>query len=239
MDCGSGVRRLGNVLAREGVRRLSILFTHSHWDHILGFPFFKPLYDSAVAIDFFGCPFAQRSVRSVIKKVMQAPQFPINLGALKAQLRFHAFCLEAFRIGSLRIEPIVLSHPNQGLGFKFEEAGKVFVFLTDNELAYRHPGGRRFADYAAFCAGADILIHDAEFTDADYRRTRTWGHSTYRQALELALKAGVKRFGLCHHNQDRPDAEVDAMVRDCRRLAARKGRALDCFGVTQDTVLDL
>jgi ribonuclease BN (tRNA processing enzyme) len=239
VDCGSGIRRLGNRLVAEKARRLSILFTHSHWDHILGFPFFKPVYNPATRIDFYGCPFAQKSIRTIIEKIMEPPQFPISLGAIKAQMNFNDPCLQGFTIGSLRVTPIILSHPNQGLGYKFREDGKTFVFLTDNELRHQHPGGCRYDDYAAFCAGADVLLHDAEFRTEEYRKTRTWGHSTYRQALELALEAGVKRFGLFHHNQDRSDSEVDAMVESCRRCAAEKDSPLDCFGVTQDTVIEL
>ena len=239
VDCGSGVRRLGNRLVDEQIRRFTILFTHSHWDHILGFPFLKPIYDSKTAIDFHGCPFAQKSIQTVIAKIMEPPQFPVNLGAIRAKLTFNDPCLQGFKIGSLNVTPIVLSHPNQGLGYKFQENGSAFVFLTDNELRYRHPGGCTHEQYTAFCSDVDVLIHDAEFTDEDYRRTRTWGHSTYPQAVELALETKVKRFGLFHHNQDRPDVQVDAMVADCARLAAEQGSALDCFGVTQDTVIKI
>jgi ribonuclease BN (tRNA processing enzyme) len=239
VDCGSGVRRVGNNLLKEKVRRFTILLTHSHWDHVLGFPFLKPVYDSKVKIDFHGCPFAQKSIQSVVAKIMEPPQFPINLGAIRAKMSFHDPCLKGIKVGTMKVTPIILSHPNQGLGYKFQENGATFVFLTDNELRHKHPGGCDYREYAAFCSGADVLIHDAEFTEEDYRRTRTWGHSTYKQALELALEAGVKRFGLFHHNQDRPDAEVDAMVEDCRRLAGEKGSPLDCFGVTQESAIEL
>jgi ribonuclease BN (tRNA processing enzyme) len=88
-----------------------------------------------------------------------------------------------------------------------------------------------------FCSGADVLFHDAEFTEVEYEKTKGWGHSTWNQALELALKAGVKKFGLFHHNHDRDDAGVDGMVAECRGAAA--GSRLECFGVTQETVLEL
>ncbi|MBI5241576.1 MAG: MBL fold metallo-hydrolase [Elusimicrobia bacterium] len=239
VDCGSGVRRLGNRLVEEHVRDITVLFTHSHWDHILGFPFFKPIYNAENRITFHGCPFAQRSIRTVIEKIMEPPQFPINLGAIRAELAFNDPCLEGVSVGSLKIKSIVLSHPNQGLGYRFEEDGKAFVFLTDNELDFQHPGGCRFRDYADFSAGADFLIHDAEFTEADYKRTRAWGHSTFGQALELALAAKARRFGLFHHNQDRPDSEVDAMVEDCRRIAAARHSPVECFALTQETVVEL
>jgi len=111
--------------------------------------------------------------------------------------------------------------------------------IADNELRYRHPGGKDFDYYAAFCSGADVLVHDAEFTEADYERTRTWGHSTFTQALELALESKVKRFGLFHHNQDRSDSEIDAMVGECEKISARKSLSLDCFGVAQESIIEL
>jgi ribonuclease BN (tRNA processing enzyme) len=127
-----------------------------------------------------------------------------------------------------------------GLGYKFTEQGKTFVFLTDNELGHVHRGGRTFDDYAEFCLGADLLIHDAEYTDREYQtKTRQWGHSTYKEALALAMAAGVKRFGLFHHNQDRSDEQVDAIVAECRGILRDKGVDMECFGVSQTTELAL
>ncbi|UCC64239.1 MAG: MBL fold metallo-hydrolase, partial [Anaerolineae bacterium] len=114
-----------------------------------------------------------------------------------------------------------------------------FVFLTDNELTYRHPGGLDYGDYVAFSAGADLLFHDAEFTEQEYVTKKTWGHSVYRDALELALEAGVGRFGLFHHNQDRTDAALEAMVQDCQRIVGESGADLDCFAVAGGMEIEL
>ncbi len=232
VDAGSGIRRLGNRLMEEKRFRYTILFTHTHWDHIMGFPFFRPIYRSGTRISLFGCPFAQNSVREMISRIMTPPNFPVSFDEIKAKIQYRDVCRETFRFGGLTVTSIPISHPDQGMGYRFEENGRSFVFLTDNELSHRHPGGMTYEDYRAFAEGADLLIHDAEYHPRDYRLTRTWGHSVYTDALRLGLDAGVGRLGLYHHNQERTDAAVDEIVADCQRIIA--DRPLECFAVHQD-----
>ncbi len=125
------------------------------------------------------------------------------------------------------------------MGYKFVENGKSFVFLTDNELAFKHPGGADFEDYRDFSADADLLIHDAEYTGEEYKKTRMWGHSVYEDALKLALNARVKKFGLFHHNQERSDAGIDEMLADCHETIARKNASLECFALHQGMEIEL
>jgi phosphoribosyl 1,2-cyclic phosphodiesterase len=233
IDAGSGIRQLGNALVRENRSEVSIIFTHAHWDHLLGFPFFKPLYRPGVRIEAFGCPFAQDSIRGMLSATMSRPNFPVDLAEVKAQIDYHGYCDRTFMIGPVTITPILLSHPNQGIGYRFVEDERSFVFLTDNELTFVHPGGLTFQDYVQFSAGADLLVHDAEFTAAEYERTRTWGHSVYGDALRLGMEAGVATLGLFHHNQDRVDAEVDAILEDCRRLLAKADLGMKCIAVAE------
>jgi phosphoribosyl 1,2-cyclic phosphodiesterase len=237
IDAGSGIRRLGNRLLDEGRHDYTLIFTHAHWDHIMGFPFFKPIYRKSTRIQLLGCPFAQASVREMISRIMTPPNFPVNFDQIRAAIHYQEACAESFTIGSLTVTPIALSHPNQGLGYRFEEDGKSFVFLTDNELGYRHPGGMDYEDYCSFSRGADLLIHDAEYRPEDYRLTRTWGHSVFTEALKLALDAGVARLGLYHHNQERTDQGVEQMVEECRRIIA--DRPLSCVAMHQDMEIAL
>lgn len=239
VDAGSGIRRLGNRLMSEGRFKYTIFFTHSHWDHILGFPFFKPLFDAKTTIDLKGCPNAQGNIRKLLSKSMTAPLFPIQFDDLKATINYDGTCPTTFKIDSVRISTIILSHPNAGIGYRFVEDDKVFVFLTDNELGYRHKGGRSFEEYAQFARNADLLVHDAEYTPDQYATTIGWGHSTYLDALELALAAGVKRFGLFHHNQDRPDVDLDAIVRKCMDIVENRKADMKCFALAQSTELTL
>jgi phosphoribosyl 1,2-cyclic phosphodiesterase len=239
IDCGTGLRRLGNLLGKENRTDMSIILTHAHWDHIIAFPFFSPIYHSTTRIEFYGCPFAQGTIRNILANAMQPPFFPVRLEEAKGKFIFKDSCAGKFNIGSLSVQPILLSHPDQGLGYRIKEHGKIFVFLTDNELGYRHPGGLAFDDYLKFCRGADILFHDAEYTEEEYRRTLRWGHSHYRQALELALAAEVGLLGLFHHNRERNDAELAMIVADCRRIVAERNSGLEVIAVTQETILNL
>jgi len=239
VDAGTGIRRLGNKLIDEKNRRYHFIITHAHWDHLMGFPFFKPLYEPGAVFMMHRCPFPKKFVENMITRIMTPPNFPVRYSALKAEITYERSCSTYFSIGSVRVEPIPLSHPNMGSGYKFIEGGKTFVFLTDNELGYTHPGGRSFAEYVKFCAKADLLFHDAEYTPQEYERQILWGHSAYTEALDLAMEANVQRFGLFHLNQERSDAQVDEIVDDCRRIVIEKGSDLECFAVGADMVFDL
>lgn len=233
VDAGSGIREAGNALLAEGYRDYTLLLTHAHWDHIMGFPFFKPLYSPRTNLNVVGCPFARSSIKDLLSRMMVAPNFPIKFEYIRARIAYQDDCFESYQFGSLVITPISLSHPNGGTGYKFEENGKTFVFLTDNELGFRHEGGLDFQDYVAFCRGADLLFHDAEYSDEEYARTRSWGHSLYKDVLKLAMEAGVKKLGLFHHNQERVDAEIDDIVKYSQKIIKKSGEKLECFAVGQ------
>ncbi|MBW1710555.1 MAG: MBL fold metallo-hydrolase [Deltaproteobacteria bacterium] len=239
VDAGSGIRRLGNKLLGEQRFEYNILFTHSHWDHILGFPFFKPIYNEKTTLNLMGCPEAQGNIKKLLSKTMRLPYFPIPFDKLRSENIYSGECPASLRIDSVEILHINLSHPNIGLGYKFIEDGKTLVILTDNELGYKHRGGRSFDEYAEFAREADFLIHDAEYTPEQYKTAKTWGHSTYVDALNLAFKARVKHFGLFHHNQDRNDAEQDSILQDCQSIIESKKFDMACSSLTQTTEIHL
>ncbi|MCK9528292.1 MAG: MBL fold metallo-hydrolase [Syntrophales bacterium] len=234
IDAGTGIRRLGNQLFDENHDTFHMLLTHVHWDHIMGFPFFKPLYDRNRRIIFHGSPLPNHSIEKVLASLMRDPLFPVDYGIIKGRLQYDDLHRDSFTIDSVTVTPIPLSHPNQGTGFLFSEGEVAFVFLTDNELTYRHPGGLDFEEYRSICAGADLLIHDAEFKAGEYEQARRWGHSVFTDALNLALGARVASLGLFHHNQDRTDEALDRMVEECRSRVERDGVSMDCFALPQD-----
>lgn len=237
VDSGTGIRRLGNRLLEEGRYEYTMLFTHAHWDHIMGFPFFRPIYDEKTSLTILGCPAEQGNMQTLLSHTMSPPHFPVPFDIIRAEVKYDEMCGGEYEIGPMQVKTITLSHPNKGMGFRFEEKDRSFVFLTDNELSHVHPGGGSFDEYVEFCRDVDFLVHDAEYVPEEYEERRTWGHSHYLEALELSIQAGARCFGLYHHNQDRSDREVDRMVQDCRTEIAKRGVDMECFAVAQDMVI--
>jgi phosphoribosyl 1,2-cyclic phosphodiesterase len=240
VDAGSGLRNAGKELIKDAdLRDICFFFTHSHWDHMIGFPFFAPAYSPRYTISLCGGPKAQDYLHNYLAHQMEAPFFPVEFHHLKAKFVFGCDCPKRCSEGLMEVVPILLNHPNGGYGFKFIEKGKVFVFLTDNELGYQHPGGLARAEYVEFCRGADLLFHDAQYTDEDYQETCGWGHSTFSDATSLAIEAGVKTFGIFHHDPDRTDDDLDRQIELCRKRIREAGSSTECVGVAEGMTFDL
>ncbi len=239
VDAGTGIRRLGNHLIKEGCYKYNFLLTHGHWDHLMGFPFFKPLFLEHPEIRMHSGAFHKKFMESMFSKVMAPPNFPVRFSDLKAKIIYEEARPEKFEIGSITVVPIQISHPNTGKGYKFIEDGKSFVFLTDNELGFVHPGGLTSMEYFAFCEGADLLIHDAEYTPQEYKLLIEWGHSSYVDVLDMAFHASVGKLGLFHLNQERTDEEVDEIVEACQKIIDNRGKKLECFAVGAGMTFEL
>lgn len=244
IDAGTGIRRLGNSLLSRNISDYTLLLTHTHWDHILGIAFFKPLLYRKTRIVFQDRKFGSFDTKGVLNEVLKPPFFPVQLKDLHADIQFDTSLTGSFNIGSLAVDTIPTSHSEGSLGYKFTEDGKSFVFLTDNELGFSHPQGQTVADYIQFVANADLLFHDAEYTKSEYVRKTGWGHSSIPDVMDLASKAGVKRLGLIHLNQDRTDDEMDAIIGDCTRVfktraQANNTQAIDCFAVSSNYEITL
>lgn len=239
VDAGTGIRRLGNKLIDADQYYYNLIFTHAHWDHIMGLPFFRPLFIKKTKINVFRCPYSGAYTEKMITRILTPPNFPVKYSDLSAEFSYEEACPEQFEIGSVTVIPIHLSHPNGGRGYKFIEDSKSFVFLTDNELSFVHPKGLTLNDYAEFSSGADLLIHDAEFTPQEYERYIEWGHSSYADVLELAFQADIKKLGLFHLNQARTDDAMDEIVDICREKINQKGFEFDCLAVGSDMVFEI
>ena len=174
---------------------------------------------------------------------MEAPFFPVSFNLLKAKFDF--LCQRPnmepgnCHFDGFEVCPIPINHPNGGYGYKFIEQGKTFVFLTDNELDFQHEGGLSLKEYIEFCQGADLLVHDAQFTEEEYKFTRGWGHSAFNDATDLAIEAGVKSLGLFHHDPDRTDDDLDRQVGYCQERIQRRGRMTECFAAAEGMEINL
>lgn len=244
IDAGSGLHRLGNeLIGEDGQKQIRFLFTHSHWDHLMGFPFFSPAYRSDYTLKFCSGPHREETVRKFLSHQMQAPFFPVELDKLKANMVFHCDnpCLEDryCSFDGLKVKAFPVNHPNGGFGYRVMEDGKVFAFAPDNELDYQHEGCPDPGVFVQLFSGVDLLLHDAQYTDEEYRTTRGWGHSTFSSSVDLAIRAGVKKLGLFHHDPDRTDEELDKQLAICQERIRRAGSSLQCFIATEGTVLNL
>ncbi len=217
IDAGTGIRKLGNDIINESNKSipqpLHLLFTHYHLDHILGIPFFKPIFNENQKITMYG-PLLEGTdgAESAFKNVMMPPYSPVSFDGhlVKAEFDFKTISEETFSIGSAKVTTINISHSNHGgLGYRIEEAGKVFVLLTDNELQFQHQNGRTIGEYEEFCRDADLLFHDAQFTNATYNDAKGWGHSTIEDVLSLGKNANCKEVGLFHYSPESSDDELD------------------------------
>ena len=240
LDAGSGIHKLGKKLLGEaGITELFLILTHSHWDHVLGFPFFTPAYLDRYSIHVRGGPTGKLSLKKYLEHQMDPPFFPVEFDLLKARFDFDYEDPYEQDIGSAKVIPIALSHPNGAYGFKILEGERSFIFMTDNELGADHRGGLARKDYIRFCEGADLLVHDAQYSDDEYRMTRGWGHSTFRDAVNFGMESGVKRLGITHHDPDHTDPELDNYFEFCSGIVREAASKMDCFFVTEGMEITL
>ena len=243
-DAGSGIREMSLAWAREfGGRAVeaSLLFTHLHWDHIQGFPFFMAGYQEGNRFTLYGENRPDGSLESLLGVQMRGTYFPVPLTNMQAELRFRDTS-PAFAIGPLRVRTIRLPHPGGCLGYRIEGPGGVLVFATDCELDLVAGNGadveRDFAaaerdwpaDLLEFFAGASVLVIDCQFTDEDYRTRRGWGHNALATAVDLARQAHPEMLCLFHHDPQSTDDRVTLMVDEAvRRLNQKRVRDMVVF----------
>ncbi len=207
-DAGTGIRALGKRLM-EISDPLTVLLTHSHWDHIQGFPFFAPAFQTDREI--IVCQSLPREDATHIGALQQinGHNFPLDLSRVPSRVRYVNEPTAFFRDADLHIERKALNHPGGGFAYKLQEDGVTFAYVTDNEL---DPPGRHATTYdqwVEFVRGADILIHDSQYRESDVPQKHGWGHSFISQVRQLASDAQVRCLVLYHHDPDRSDAELE------------------------------
>ncbi|UCF98018.1 MAG: MBL fold metallo-hydrolase [Spirochaetaceae bacterium] len=240
IDAGTGMRCLGIELLETGEpKQIHLLLTHAHWDHLQGFPFFVPAYLEGYSIIVRGGPRARKSLEGFLAHQLDPPYFPVPFRDLKARFDFQQEDGRSLSIGGVEILPIPLKHPNGGYGYKFIENGKTFVFLTDNEIGFDHPGGLSDSAYADLCRNADLLLHDGQYTQKEYEISRGWGHSTFEAVTELGITADVRRMGIFHHDPRHLDQDLDRYIEECRQRIVLKKSRVECFGTKEGMEISL
>ena len=216
-DAGTGIRNLGlEIIKKRGNHQINLFLSHSHWDHIQGFPFFLPANKNDTQIKIFGCPPTYNKLREILTNQMESRYFPVNFDELKAQISFEAINEGHHQIGDATFSFIENNHPGSAYGFKVTEKNRNLVFITDNELEPPNSRVTEWENFVAFCNKADVLIHDAQYLDKELENNSGWGHSSYEQALELGLSAHAKQLVFFHHDPDRKDDEIDKIIDDIR-----------------------
>lgn len=209
-DAGTGMKNLGQeILSHNGITDINLVLTHSHWDHIQGFPFFGPANKEDVNINVLGCPGTYFKLRKILTDQMEFKYFPVTFAALKSHISFKEISNGEHPIGPAQLSFIELNHPGTAYGFKVVEGDARFVFLTDNELKPPPPIKTPWQKFVQFCEDADILVHDAMYTNEELQSKKGWGHSSMEQVIELATTANVKKVILSHHSPERSDQELE------------------------------
>lgn len=226
-DAGTGIRALSGALAAEDRPLDAHLFvSHYHWDHIQGFPFLAQIYEPATRLRVHGPMHGDVPVDEALEGQMSPLYFPVPLRAIAADVTFATADGSPWRGGGVCVEAFRVQHPGVTYGYRVTAAGAAAVYIPDNELGDA-PDPAWYAGLVEFVRGADLLLHDAMLTDAEYEQRRGWGHSSFAQAVRLAEAAGVRRLSLFHHSPDRTDAELEAIVAALRSDLAGRGVALE------------
>jgi phosphoribosyl 1,2-cyclic phosphodiesterase len=214
LDAGTGLRRLGAALPR-GLRRVDLLLTHLHMDHLQGLGFFGPLYNPAMEVHIWGPPSTTQNLWARLMRYLSPPLFPVHLRDLPCRLSLHEVPCGEFEIGEFRVTSSLVCHPGPTVGYRIATSGATLAYLPDHEPAL---GARSFPidkDWTSgytVAAGVDLLIHDAQYSSNEYATRIGWGHSSLKHALDFAALAEVKRIVLFHHDPAHNDDELDRMT---------------------------
>jgi phosphoribosyl 1,2-cyclic phosphodiesterase len=245
IDCGTGSHDLGRALTAEGVKRGCLLIGHTHWDHIQGIPFFAPLFARDNEWDVCGPKGLSGSLRETLSGQMESTYFPVALESLGATIRYWDLLQGSFHIDDITVTTRHLNHPALTLAYRLEADGASIVYACDHEV-YAHDAadgtvGLEGPDlrHAEFAAGADLLIHDAQYTAAEYPAKVNWGHSTVEYAMRVAREADVQQVALTHHDPLRTDDDLDAIVASARATMRDCGSSIHVFAAAEGTTVEV
>ncbi len=226
-DAGTGMRGLGRSLMKEFHGKnleLHVLFSHTHWDHIQGFPFLEPAYLKGNVINLYG-GHSVSDLEKLILGQMDREYFPVTLMELASDVKFHQLSDNPFSINDVKIYYTYLFHPGLSLGFRVEYRDRVFVYATDNEILIEpEMEGYNERNMENLIRNADILVAECQYTEAEYLKKIGWGHSSIDQVVRISRMFGVKNLFTFHHDPMRTDREIDRMIKHASRIARKKLR---------------
>jgi phosphoribosyl 1,2-cyclic phosphodiesterase len=240
LDAGTGMRNLGlELMKRKKKVKAAIFFSHFHLDHIIGFPFFVPIYVRGNEFDVYGCPANGQPISACFDDLMKTPFSPVNIRTFSATLRLVDACNMALSVGDAGIDALPLNHPGGGSAYKIRQNGKGCVYMTDNELAFDLNYPTSYESFVDFTRDADVLIHDAMYTEEEWASKRGWGHSSFEAAVRLAADANVKTLVLFHHEPSHDDDEMDRLLDACRKLVEKKNLPIRVSAAREGESLEL
>ena len=233
LDAGTGIRPLGEQLSRHPPVVCSLFISHTHWDHIHGLPFFRPLFDGANRVDVHGAfdPVSKKSIKDLLANLMEYPHFPVRINELEAAVDYKTLTAEqSIQVGPATVTTVHMHHTALTYGFRVECQGRSIFFTSDHEPFHNShdPGDPQYDRYQRMVdrdnerirrqiEGVDLLIADSQYTLAEYEPEKTgWGHSTHEHSVALARASGVGSLYMTHHEVTRSDDELDAILERIR-----------------------
>lgn len=259
LDAGSGIRALGQSLMREFRDKplnITMLVTHTHWDHIQGFPFFIPAYNPKVNVRIVGYEGAVHGLRGALFEQMQSAFFPIGLDQMASHVTFEELSDMESDLGAAKVRTIFANHPGICLGYRLRTPAGDVVYMPDHEAYERHeierqklagetsPPGLEYArlqdeKVIEFIREADVVIGDTQYDSVEYPSRLGWGHTCADDAVELAMRAGVKHLFLFHHDPDHHDEKMKAMIAHAKEKVAAAGSPMVVSAAREGTELVL
>lgn len=216
LDAGTGIRELGEDIQRSDQDHVRILLTHTHWDHINGFPFFAPAFNPKKSFEIMaGHLYNKSGVQHVFESQMENPVFPVPLEAMTAELYFVDFKAgEDINIApKVKVRTALLNHPNDATGYRIDYDGKSICLITDTE----HIPGQPDQNILGLIEGADLVVYDSTYTEEEFPDKVGWGHSTWEEGVRLCKAANVKQLGIFHHDPTHDDAFMDKLAEDAKK----------------------
>jgi diguanylate cyclase (GGDEF)-like protein len=245
LDCGTGARELGLHLTqtRKPPIHLHLFIGHTHWDHIQGFPFFVPAFVPGVELNVYAPLGFQQSLEEAMAGQMEYSYFPVKLRDLRSRIHFTELEEGFFRVGDVLVETQYLNHTAPTIAYRITSAGTTIAYVTDHEPFWKpedgilhHPGDQR---HVAFMKGADLVIHDAQYTEEEYRQRVGWGHSTVDYAVDVAVEAGAQRLALFHHDPTHDDVVMQRIETGAKARAQAAGSRMEVFAAREGLELTL